>query len=101
MAGVAGAQWWFRTCETFGADAGHDFARAWTSYFDCRAAGHTYVIGPWQSGLHTLEPGARPHWSADEALIEGSAAEPQRAAWSSRREPNTISCLHGSIPPGY
>ena len=23
---------WFRTCETFGASAGHDFARAWTDF---------------------------------------------------------------------
>ena len=101
MKGVEGAQWWFRTCETFGAEPGHEFARAWTSYFDCRAAGHTYVIGPWQSGLHTLRPGARPHWSVDEALIEGTPKEPERAAWSSPSEPNTISCFHGTIPAGY
>jgi hypothetical protein len=36
--------WWFRTCETFGTSAGHDFARRWSRFFGCRAAGHTYVI---------------------------------------------------------
>lgn len=93
--------WWFRTCETFGADDGHAFARAWTEFFRCRAAGHTYIIGPYQSGLHTLTPGQRPHWSPTEALIEGTAAEPVRALWSTRREPNTITCLHSKIPAGY
>ena len=38
--------------------AGHDFARAWTDFFGSRAAGHTFIIGYWQSGLHTLAPGA-------------------------------------------
>jgi hypothetical protein len=93
--------WWFRTCETFGAQRGHEFARAWAEFFDCRAAGHTYIIGPYQSGLHTIEPGETPGWSVKEGLIEGSADEPRRAAWSTRREPNTITCFHGRIPEGY
>jgi hypothetical protein len=93
--------WWFRTCETFGADRGHEFARAWAEFFGCRAAGHTYIIGPYQSGLHTLDPGETPGWSASEALIQGTASAPRRAAWSARREPNTITCLHGSIPVGF
>jgi hypothetical protein len=93
--------WWFRTCETFGADDGHAFARAWTDFFQCRAAGHTYVIGPWQSGLHSLLPGQRPHWSTSEGLREGTPAHPRRALWSTRHEPNTISCLHGRIPAGF
>lgn len=93
--------WWFRTCETFGADVGHEFARAWTEFFNCRAAGHTYVIGPYQSGLHSLAPGQRPSWSASEGLVEGTAADPRRALWSTRREPNTITCFHGRIPAGY
>ncbi len=93
--------WWFRTCETFGAEAGHEFARAWAEFFDCRAAGHTYIIGPYQSGLHTIEPGEIPCWSVDEGLIDGTADAPRRAAWSTRREPNTITCFHGRIPAGY
>ena len=101
MRGAADPLWWFRTCETFGADDGHDFARAWTDFFDARAAGHTYIIGPWQSGLHTLAPGQRPDWSVHEGLAEGTPAAPERAHWSTRRAPNTISCLHGTIPPGY
>src|SRR5262245_22928418 len=60
------ALWWFRTCETFGADRGQHFARAWTDFLGSRAAGHTYVIGYWQSGLHVLEPGAAPDWAPEE-----------------------------------
>lgn len=97
----SGALWWFRTCETFGAAPGHAFARDWTEFFGCRAAGHTFIIGPWQSGLHTLEPGERPHWSVSEGLELGTPDEPLGAAWSHRNAPNTISCLHGRIPAGY
>jgi hypothetical protein len=59
------------------------------------------VLGPYQSGLHTLVPGERPNWSAREGLLEGTAADPRRALWSAPREPNTITCLHGRIPAGY
>lgn len=93
--------WWFRTCETFGADRGHELAARWTELFDCRAAGHTYVIGFWQSGLHSLAPGQSPTWAADEGLIEGTASAPVRAADSARRAKHTISCLRGSIPSDW
>lgn len=96
-----GALWWFRTCETFGARRGQDFARAWTDFFGCRAAGHTYIIAFWQSGLHSLDAGEHPSWSDTEGLREGTAAEPARAYWSHLREPNTISCLRGAIPDGF
>jgi hypothetical protein len=92
--------WWFRTCETFGTSAGQQFARAWTDFFQCRAAGHTHVIGVWQSGLHLLAPGAEPHWSADEGLVADAAAGPQ-ALPSRAGAPNTISFLTGRIPPGF
>ncbi|MEM6931687.1 MAG: hypothetical protein AAF602_32450, partial [Myxococcota bacterium] len=65
---TARSLWWFRTCETFGASAGHDFAQALPDFLGCDAAGHTHIIGPWQSGLHRLAPGRRPHWSATEGL---------------------------------
>jgi hypothetical protein len=95
------ATWWFRTCETFGARPGHAFARAFTETMGCRAAGHTYIIGHWQSGLHTLEPGHEPTWPEDEALLEGTPDAPTRAFWSRRSAPNTITFLHGRIPDGY
>lgn len=92
---------WFRTCETFGATGGLSFARTMTDFFGCRAAGHTYIIGPWQSGLHSLRPGETPRWSAHEGLVEGTPDEPRRALWSGAREPNTITCLHGAVPAGF
>jgi hypothetical protein len=96
-----GALIWFRSCETFGAVAGADFARAMTEFFRCRAAGHTFVIGYWQSGLHQLEPGDAPAWSTSEGLVRGSPERPERAAWSSPRAPHTITCLAGRIPKGW
>lgn len=95
------ALFWFRTCETFGARRGHAFARALTDYLGTAAAGHTYIIGPWQSGLHRLAPGAEPHWSADEGIAEGDEARPTKALWSSPTAPNTITCLHGAVPVGF
>ncbi|MBA2660684.1 MAG: hypothetical protein H0U74_00190 [Bradymonadaceae bacterium] len=92
------ALWWFRTCETFGAEAGHDFAQRWTSFFNCRAAGHTFIIGPLQSGLHCLAPGERPNWPLTEGLAKGTPAQPLEALWSSSKAPNTITCLQSRLP---
>jgi hypothetical protein len=107
------ALFWFRTCETFGRAAGHAFARSWTRFFGCRAAGHTYVIGPLQSGLHSLGPGDDPTWSTSEGLAPRAAApapseapdapgEPEEPALMSHAgAPNTITCLHGRVPAGW
>lgn len=95
------ALWWFRTCETFGARPGHDWARRLTDFLGCRAAGHTYIIGVWQSGLHSLRPGEAPTWSVEEGLKAGTTEDPKEAYWSRRREPNTIHCLSGQVPAGY
>lgn len=92
---------WFRTCETLGAQAGQDFAAALSSATGARVAGHTYVIGFFQSGLHCLSPGTTPSWSGAEGLAAGSAAEPLRALDSSPDAPNTITCLTGRIPDGF
>ena len=88
------ALWWFRTCETFGKQVGHDFARAWTRFFGCRVAGHTYAINVLQSGLYVLAPGEEPTWSEDEAVVPGAA----RARSSSVLAPHTITCFHGAVP---
>ncbi|RMG17301.1 MAG: hypothetical protein D6729_09150 [Deltaproteobacteria bacterium] len=97
----ARALWWFRTCETFGARPGHDFARAWVDFFGTRAAGHTFIIGPWQSGLHSLGPGEAPGWSETEGLKAGRPEEPVAARWSGPGRPHTITCFHGAVPPGW
>ncbi len=92
------ALWWFRTCETFGALPGHRFAREWTDYFGCSAAGHTYIIGAWQSGLHRLAPGAPPDWPATEGLKAGTPDAPSKARHSHPFAPHTITCLHPAPP---
>lgn len=92
---------WLRTCESFGADAGQRFAQASSDYWGCRVAGHTYVIGVWQSGLHALNPGERITWSSDEGLLEGSPMRPLRARVSTPLEPNTITCFDGVVPDHF
>lgn len=88
---------WFRTCETFGANRGHDFARRCADYFGCAVAGHTFIIWFWQSGLHVIRPGSVPDWAPSEGLAEGTADEPRRALWSGPRRPNTVTCLRGTL----
>jgi len=92
---------WFRTCETLGAGPGRDFASALADATGARVAGHTFVIGFYQSGLHCLRPGEAPRWSDTEGLARGSAAQPEAALKSSPQAPNTITCLTGQIPQGF
>jgi hypothetical protein len=92
------ALWWWRTCETFGAHAGHDFATRFTRFLGCRAAGHTYVIHAWQSGLHVLAPGADPDWSPAEGLREGTPDAPRKARSSWPGAPSTVTCFTAAVP---
>ena len=96
------ALWWFRCCEIFGADRGQGFAEAWCSFLGCCAAGHTFLIGPWQSGLHRLRPGETPRWSRREGLAEGDdPSSPRKALWSRPGRPHTITCFHTRVPARY
>ena len=92
---------WFRTCQTFGAGAGHDLAARLADWLGVRVAGHTHVIGFHQSGLHGLRPGASPQWSPLEGLAEGTPDTPLRALGSRPWAPHTITCLQSSIPPAW
>lgn len=96
-----GSLWWFRTCETLGARPGQEFGRRFADFMGSRVAGHTYIIGPWQSGLHSLGPGEAPTWSEEEGLCAGTPESPKQAKWSQRGEPHTIHCLQGEVPAGY
>lgn len=87
--------WWFRTCSTYGTPVGMHFARVFTDFIGCKTAGHTYIIGPFQSGLHSLEPGQEPSWSSDEGVEAG------RPLWSKPHLPYTITCFGGRVPKGY
>ena len=94
-------QWWFRTCDTFGGAPGHTFARRWADFMGCAVAGHTYVIGVWQSGLHRLRPGEDPHWSPWEGIRQGTPEAPRAAFGSSPMAPHTIHCLDGRVPSDW
>jgi hypothetical protein len=96
-----GALVWFRTCETLGARAGQDFARALADHLGARVAGHSFVIGFFQSGLHSLSPGALPTWSENEGIAQGTADRPERALSSGPGQPNTVTCFDGVIPDGF
>ena len=95
------ALWWFRTCDTLGARSGQEFAQRWAGFFARPVAGFTHIIGPYQSGLHRLEPDARPHWDPAEGIREGTPEAPLRSMWSRPGLPNTISCLHSTVPAGW
>jgi hypothetical protein len=90
---------WFRTCETLGAVPGQEFASALGDFMGATVAGHTFVIGFFQSGLHALPPGARPAWSTSEGLARGTPARPEAALPSHPRAPNTVTCLTARLPP--
>ncbi|HEY5948080.1 MAG TPA: DUF4347 domain-containing protein [Kofleriaceae bacterium] len=89
---------WFRTCETVGANRGIDFAERFADFFGARVAGHTYIIGFHQSGLHGVAPGCRADWSAEEGLKEGTADAPVSAKWSRPWHKRTVTALQGEIP---
>jgi hypothetical protein len=93
--------WWFRSCETFGANAGQRFARDCADFFGCRVAGHTHEIGYYQSGLHSLAPGEDPYWESDEGIAEGTPQDPRSSVKSRRKRPNTVSCFDGQVPDGW
>lgn len=93
-----GALLWFRTCETLGAQAGHDFAQALGDFTGASVGGHTYVIGYFQSGLHVLRPGTAPGWSSAEGLSRGTPQAPESALGSGPAEPNTITCFTPRVP---
>jgi len=91
------SMWWFRTCASFHGSEGRVFAQDWSNFFGCSAAGHTYNIGPLQSGLHSIHPGEKPSWSKE----EGKNRKDGSILGSWFTAPNTITCLRGSIPRGW
>jgi hypothetical protein len=92
------ALFWFRTCETLGANAGKELARVLGDALGCSVAGHTHVIDFFQSGLHALRPGRTPSWDPAEGLAAGTPERPLRALRSHPALPGTITCLDGQLP---
>lgn len=92
---------WFRTCETLGARPGMSFAERLADFFGARIAGHTYIIGFHQSGLHGVAPGTRADWSPVEGVAEGTPDAPTKAKWSAPWRPRTLTALDGEIPAAW
>jgi hypothetical protein len=95
------ALFWFRCCEVFGANRGIDFAERLADFLGARVAGHTYIIGFHQSGLHGLAPGVRADWAPDEGIVEGTPDAPVQGKWSKPWAPHTISCLSNTVPASW
>ena len=90
---------WLRCCSAFAAEAGTDLAPRLADALGARVAGHTFIIGFWQSGLHVVSPGGRADWSVDEGTSRTSAGV--RIADVSRPgAPRTITCLRPGLPAG-
>jgi hypothetical protein len=92
---------WFRTCSMFSGDRGHDFAKVWADNMQCRIAAHTYIIGPFQSGLHSLGPGEEPKWPRTEGIAEGTPKRILKGRWSMPWSPNTILALQSHKPENW
>ena len=92
---------WFRTCETFGARAGQNFAMRLSTFLGARVAGHTHIIGALQSGLHGVRPGEVPRWSGSEGLSSGTPEAPILAKPSSPDAPHTIHFMNNVIPEAW
>jgi hypothetical protein len=92
---------WFRNCSVFCGDPGHSFAKVWSTQMDCRIAAHTYIISPFQSGLHTIRPGEEPSWTREEGIQTGTPEHPRQIKNSSFGEPNTIFMIRSAIPEGW
>lgn len=91
---------WFRSCNVFSAKEGHIFATAFSQFMGCKIAAHTFIVGPWQSGLHTINPGEQPNWSREEGLKKKADGTVEKL-WSMPWSPKTIFCLTGKIPKGW
>jgi hypothetical protein len=89
---------WLRCCSAFG-HHGREFARRLADRLGCRVAGHTHIIGFFQSGTHSLAPGALPAWDLAEG-VRFDAGKAIGALGSSPRAPNTITCLARDLPRG-
>jgi hypothetical protein len=96
-----GALVWFRCCSAFGTRLGQTFAGEIAARLGARVAGHTHIIGVWQSGTHSVGPGETPAWDANEGVERDANGVPLGAAVSSALAPRTIHCLRPGLPQGW
>jgi hypothetical protein len=96
-----GALVWLRCCSAFGTRAGHELAVTLADTLGARVAGHSYIIGIWQSGTHSVSPGAAPDWDVLEGVERDAQGAPLGAAVSSARAPRTLHCFRPGLPAGW
>lgn len=87
---------WFRSCSTFFGNSGQAFAERTSNKLGCRIAGHTHVIGIWQSGLYSVEPGLAGDWPTNK--YSNCDWTKLKSGWRERR---TINCLRMSFPDSW
>lgn len=98
---------WFRTCATFAGRPGQAFAKRFVDLLNTegtqrRVAAYTHIIGPLQSGLHSIGPNEEPSWDISEGLPTGESVDnPKKIKNSGLFRPNTLTCLHGFVPKGW
>ncbi|MBF0548034.1 MAG: hypothetical protein HQM08_26590 [Candidatus Riflebacteria bacterium] len=92
--------WWFRTCLTFGGEAGMKFSKGWAEFFNCKVAGHTYKIHFRQSGLYCLNPGQIPNWNTKEGFFWSKDGK-MEGLESSICANHTILCLNNKFPENW
>lgn len=91
---------WLRCCSAFGHSTGQRFAEALAQRLGCRVAGHTHIIGFFQSGTHSLRPGQKASWDAGEG-VKKAGGQAVSALTSTPGAPNTVSCLALGLPEEY
>ena len=96
-----GALVWLRCCSAFGTRAGQDFAVSLADTLGARVAGHSYIIGIWQSGTHSVAPGSAAEWDPLEGVERDAHGKTLGAAVSSARAPRTLHCFRPGLPAGW
>jgi hypothetical protein len=90
---------WFRMCSVLFGRKGQSFAERTADELACRVAGHTRVIGVWQSGLCSVRPGViQPFFPLDGYRWKEEDWQKNTSGW---REPRTIFCARMSVPGGW
>lgn len=92
---------WLRCCSAFGHVEGRAFARALADRTGARVAGHTHVIGFFQSGTHSVGPGEEPAWSEREGTLYGEGDRATGADTSRATAPRTLTALRPGLPEGW
>ena len=90
---------WFRCCNVFQGTRGHAFAKQALAALNCRVVAHTYIVGLWQSGGHSVMPlNPVPNWSLEEGT---KLKNPWWPDYLRPWLPNTVFCMTTKIPPNW